>query len=315
MRRHLPDLPLFRRSGPPRLGAQGRRGAAPHGGRRAPAGAQPRGTGRHAAVRPAAARHAADHAPARSWWPPCGAGSATSTTPWPRWKTCGRCRRGHINLAVSHSSAEQLVPEVIEAAMKNYPGVTYSVRSGSGENILKWVANGESDIGFCLRRKPPPGVEEVRAFPQHLGLVTPPGHPLAAAGRAAAAARLPGPPADPHDARHRAARHGRPDRPPRAPQGAPAGGDQLGRNGAAAGAPAARASASSSPRTWPKTWQRGTLVWTGLADAGARSFELPLPARGPDHGGGHGHVPAVPGGCSSLAIGKRFERRAARCLR
>ena len=93
-------------------------------------------------------------------------------------------RRGHISLAVSHSSAEQLVPDVIEVAMQRYPGVTYSVRSGSGENILKWVATGEADIGFCLRRKPPPGVEEVRGFPQQLGLVTPPGHVLTRLGRA-----------------------------------------------------------------------------------------------------------------------------------
>ena len=93
-------------------------------------------------------------------------------------------RRGHISLAVSHSSAEQLVPDVIEIAMQRYPGVTYSVRSGSGENILKWVAAGEADIGFCLRRKPPPGVEEVRGFAQQLGLVTPPGHALTQLGRA-----------------------------------------------------------------------------------------------------------------------------------
>lgn len=92
-------------------------------------------------------------------------------------------RRGHINLAVSHSSAEQLVPEVIETAMGSHPGVTYGVRSGSGESILRWVAHGEADIGLCLRRKAPPGVEEVRAFPQQLGLVTPPGHALTRLGR------------------------------------------------------------------------------------------------------------------------------------
>ena len=92
-------------------------------------------------------------------------------------------RRGHISLAVSHSSAEQLVPEVMETAMQRYPGVTYSVRSGSGENILKWVATGEADVGFCLRRKPPPGVEELRPFAQQLGLVTPPRHPLNLLGR------------------------------------------------------------------------------------------------------------------------------------
>jgi DNA-binding transcriptional LysR family regulator len=92
-------------------------------------------------------------------------------------------RRGHINLAVSPSSAEQLVPEAIQAAMKSYPGVTYSVRSGNGESILKWVETGEADIGYGLRRKPPPGVVEVRAFSQHLGLVTPPGHPLTKLGK------------------------------------------------------------------------------------------------------------------------------------
>ncbi|UST56003.1 LysR family transcriptional regulator (plasmid) [Comamonadaceae bacterium OTU4NAUVB1] len=92
-------------------------------------------------------------------------------------------RRGHVSLAVSHSSAEQLVPDVIRVAVARYPGVTYGVRSGSGENILKWVANGEADIGFCLRRKPPPGVEEVRRFPQQLGVITPPGHALTALGR------------------------------------------------------------------------------------------------------------------------------------
>jgi DNA-binding transcriptional LysR family regulator len=90
-------------------------------------------------------------------------------------------RRGHISLAVSQSSAEQLIPAAIDAAMKSHPGVTYSVRSGSGEDILKWVANGEADVGYCLRRKPPTGVEEIRAFPQQLGVVTPPDHPLARA--------------------------------------------------------------------------------------------------------------------------------------
>lgn len=93
-------------------------------------------------------------------------------------------RRGHISLAVSQSAAEQLVPNVIETAMRSHPGVSYSVRTGSGEAILRWVANGEADVGLCLRRKTPPGVEEVRAFPQHLGLVTAPDHPLAHLGKA-----------------------------------------------------------------------------------------------------------------------------------
>jgi DNA-binding transcriptional LysR family regulator len=93
-------------------------------------------------------------------------------------------RRGHLNLAVSPSSAEQLIPDVIAAAMATHPGITYSVRTGPGEDIVRWVEQGEADIGFCLRRKTPPGVEEVRAFAQQLGVVTPPGDPLVKAGTA-----------------------------------------------------------------------------------------------------------------------------------
>jgi len=88
-------------------------------------------------------------------------------------------RRGHINLGVSHSSAEYMIPEVMESVMDSHPGLTFSVRSGNGETLLRWVANGEVDVAYCLRRPMPPGVEEVRAWPQNLGVVTAPGHPLA----------------------------------------------------------------------------------------------------------------------------------------
>lgn len=91
-------------------------------------------------------------------------------------------RRGHLSLAVSPSSAEQLVPDVIAAAMASHPGITYSVRSGRGEDVLRWVEQGEVDVGFCLRRKTPPGVDEVRAFAQQLGVVTPPDDPLTRTG-------------------------------------------------------------------------------------------------------------------------------------
>ena len=87
-------------------------------------------------------------------------------------------RRGHVNLGVSHSSAEYLIPDVIETVRESHPGLTFSVRSGNGETLLRWVANGEVDVAYCLRRATPPGVQEVRAWPQQLGVVTAPDHPL-----------------------------------------------------------------------------------------------------------------------------------------
>ncbi|MBX3611148.1 MAG: LysR family transcriptional regulator [Hydrogenophaga sp.] len=92
-------------------------------------------------------------------------------------------RRGHVNVGVSHSTAEYLLPEVVESVQRHHPGITFSVRSGNGETLLRWLANGEIDVAYCLRRAPPPGVEEVRSHPQQLGVVTAPGHPLTAGSR------------------------------------------------------------------------------------------------------------------------------------
>jgi len=62
--------------------------------------------------------------------------------------------------------------------MDSHPGLSVSVRSGNGESLLRWVAHGEVDVACCLRLPVPPGVEEERAWPQHLGVVTAPAHPL-----------------------------------------------------------------------------------------------------------------------------------------
>ncbi len=88
-------------------------------------------------------------------------------------------RRGHVNVGVSHSTAEYLLPQVIERVLTTHPGLTFSVRAGNGESLLRWVANGEVDVAYCLRRPPPPGVHEVRSWPQPLGVAMAPEHPLA----------------------------------------------------------------------------------------------------------------------------------------
>lgn len=93
-------------------------------------------------------------------------------------------RRGHVSIAVPHATAESIVPRVIARAAASHPGLTYTVRAGNGESIVRWVADGEADIGFCLQRRVPPGLEELRTVEQHLGVVTPPGHPLTRLGAA-----------------------------------------------------------------------------------------------------------------------------------
>ena len=87
-------------------------------------------------------------------------------------------RRGHVNLGVPHSSAEGVMAHVVDTMLRQYAGIGFSVRTGNGETLLRWVAGGEVDIALCLQRVAPPGVEQVRAWPQQLGAVVAPDHEL-----------------------------------------------------------------------------------------------------------------------------------------
>ena len=92
-------------------------------------------------------------------------------------------RRGHVNIGVPHSTAEHLLPLVISRLLLTHPGITFNVKTGNGAQLLNWVAGGDIDAAFCLRRSPPPGVAETRSFAQHLGVVMASGHNLARTGR------------------------------------------------------------------------------------------------------------------------------------
>lgn len=92
-------------------------------------------------------------------------------------------RRGHVSVGVPHATAEYLLPQVIAALHGRYPGITFGVRTGTGEELLRGVAQGEIDVAYCLRRPAPPGVQEMRAWPQPLGVAMAPEHRLRARPR------------------------------------------------------------------------------------------------------------------------------------
>ena len=93
-------------------------------------------------------------------------------------------RRGHVSIGVSESSAESVIAAVVERSAETYPGIDYRVRTGHGETIVKWVASGEVDFGYCLTRAAPAGVAQVKSWRQRLGVVVAATHPLAARKRA-----------------------------------------------------------------------------------------------------------------------------------
>lgn len=87
-------------------------------------------------------------------------------------------QRGRVKVGVSHSTAEHVIPRAILSMIQRFPGVSFSVRAGTGEAIQKWVADGDVDFGYCLQRKPHSGVQETKVWTQSLGVVLPINHPL-----------------------------------------------------------------------------------------------------------------------------------------
>lgn len=92
-------------------------------------------------------------------------------------------RRGHVAIGVPHATAEVLLPGVLESVQASHPGISFAVRTGTGESLLRLLERGEVDAAYCLRRPTSAGLEEVRSWPQRLGVVTAPGHPLMARQR------------------------------------------------------------------------------------------------------------------------------------
>ena len=52
--------------------------------------------------------------------------------------------------------------QVVDTMLQQYAGIGFSVRTGNGETLLRWVAGGEVDIALCLRAR---GAARRRADP------------------------------------------------------------------------------------------------------------------------------------------------------
>ncbi len=111
--------------------------------------------------------------------------------------------RGHVQVAVIDALAEGLVPDVVEAAAIDFPGVTVGVRVLDNEAVAQQVASGDVDLGLLLW--PPAsgstqGIHVRASIAVPLGLAVPPDHPLAGCATVSIADTLayrlivPGPP-------------------------------------------------------------------------------------------------------------------------
>ena len=88
-------------------------------------------------------------------------------------------RRGHVDLAVINALSEGIVPESIGALSERFPGITVGVAVLDNALVAKRIADGDVDAGILLGPPSMMGLEVLERVGVPLGIVVPPGHPLA----------------------------------------------------------------------------------------------------------------------------------------
>ena len=90
----------------------------------------------------------------------------------------GQAQSGTLRIATHTSVMVYLLPGIIKAFKKRYPGWELTVVNRGREDIVKMVADGDADIGITSLSKVPSALDyEVFARFRRL-LIVPPGHPL-----------------------------------------------------------------------------------------------------------------------------------------
>ncbi len=93
-------------------------------------------------------------------------------------ETLGQGQSGTLRIATHTSVMVYLLPGIIKAFKKRFPGWELSVVNRGREDIVKMVAEGDADIGITSLSRVPAALEyEVFARFRRL-LIVPPGHPL-----------------------------------------------------------------------------------------------------------------------------------------
>jgi len=92
-------------------------------------------------------------------------------------------RTGHVKVVSMDSLFIDVLPEVVEDFSRAYPAATYTITSAQPMDVAAMVQSGQADIGCSFLSRLPAGVAAVSLAALPLGIVMPPGHPLAAKER------------------------------------------------------------------------------------------------------------------------------------
>ena len=89
-------------------------------------------------------------------------------------------RTGHVKLVSMDSLFIDVLPAVVEEFSQVYPAATYTFTVAQPMDVAAMVLSGQADIGCSFLGRLPSGVAAVSVVAMPLGIVMPPGHPLAA---------------------------------------------------------------------------------------------------------------------------------------
>jgi DNA-binding transcriptional LysR family regulator len=88
-------------------------------------------------------------------------------------------RTGHVKVVSMDSLFLDVLPSVVEEFSRAYPAATYTFTTAAPMDVAAVVAAGQADIGCSFLGRLPAGVAAVSLASMPLGIVMPPGHPLA----------------------------------------------------------------------------------------------------------------------------------------
>ena len=92
-------------------------------------------------------------------------------------------RTGHVKVVSMDSLFIDVLPAVVEEFSRVYPAATYTFTTAQPMDVAAMVLSGQADIGCSFLGRLPAGVAAVSMAAMPLGIVMPPGHPLAGQDR------------------------------------------------------------------------------------------------------------------------------------
>ena len=86
---------------------------------------------------------------------------------------------GDLRIGAGQTSATNLLPMFLKVFRERYPEIRIEVRSGTGQERLRWLRDYELDVVVAAMDAPPPDVDFHPIKVSELVLITPEDHPLA----------------------------------------------------------------------------------------------------------------------------------------